>query len=209
MSRAPLVIAHRGASARYVENTVAAFEGARALGADWVELDVHHGGDGSLVVHHDAELADGRRIRDLRRNELPAHVPVLAEALAACEGMGVNVEIKPHRSTEVVAPAVEAIRAWGGPVLVSSFDARIVEAVRADAPDLATALLVFEPVTDEVVARAAAAGHSALHPHDLTVDDGVVAACHDAGLAINVWTVDAPERMRRKEPVSGRPSSLK
>ena len=108
------------------DHDVAEHRCARALGADWVELDVHHGGDGSLVVHHDAELADGRRIRDLRRNELPAHVPLLAEALAACEGMGVNVEIKPHRSTEVVAPAVEAIRAWGGPVLVSSGPSAVV-----------------------------------------------------------------------------------
>jgi hypothetical protein len=35
-----LLIAHRGASARFAENTAEAFEGARTFGADWVELDV-------------------------------------------------------------------------------------------------------------------------------------------------------------------------
>ncbi len=105
-----------------MENTVAAFEGARALGADWVELDVHRGADGSLIVHHDERLPDGRLLAALAAPDLPADVPLLAGALAACEGMGVNVEIKPHPDLEVVRPAVEVIRAWGGPALVSSFD---------------------------------------------------------------------------------------
>ncbi len=30
--------AHRGASASYPENTMAAFEGAKDFGADWMEL---------------------------------------------------------------------------------------------------------------------------------------------------------------------------
>ncbi len=33
------VIGHRGASAAFPENTLAAFAGAADLGADWVELD--------------------------------------------------------------------------------------------------------------------------------------------------------------------------
>jgi glycerophosphoryl diester phosphodiesterase len=45
------------------------------------------------------------------------------------------------------------------------------------------------------IARAAAAGHRALHPFDATVDAAVVATAHAAGLAVNVWTVDDPERM--------------
>ena len=56
-----VVIGHRGASADFPENTLDAFAGAAAQGADWVELDVRATSDGILVVHHDAVLPDGRR----------------------------------------------------------------------------------------------------------------------------------------------------
>src|SRR3954466_8935464 len=88
------VIAHRGASAAAPENTVEAFHLAKELGADWVELDARRTADGAVVVHHDAHLADGRAIVDLRRSDLPAHVCDLADALDACDGMSVNIEIK-------------------------------------------------------------------------------------------------------------------
>src|SRR5262245_26247516 len=89
-----LVIAHRGASAAFPETTVEAFEAAGRLGADWVELDVRRTADGLLAVHHDARLGDGRALVELSRSALPAAVPDLGEALAACDGLGVNVEIK-------------------------------------------------------------------------------------------------------------------
>ena len=88
------VIAHRGASRRAPENTLAAFRLARELGADMVELDARHTLDRVVVVHHDAFLADGRAIVAQRAVSLPAHVPTLADALDACAGMHVNVEIK-------------------------------------------------------------------------------------------------------------------
>jgi glycerophosphoryl diester phosphodiesterase len=52
----PLVIAHRGASALAVENTLAAFAAAAAAGADGVELDVRLCATGEVVVFHDADL---------------------------------------------------------------------------------------------------------------------------------------------------------
>ena len=48
-----LIIGHRGASADFPENTIAAFRGASDQGADGVELDVRQTCDGALVVHHD------------------------------------------------------------------------------------------------------------------------------------------------------------
>src|SRR5690349_13596664 len=91
-----LVIGHRGASVAHPENTLAAFAGAAALGADWVELDVHRSADGVAVVHHDVTLADGRDLRATPAAELPASIPTLAAALATCRhhDLGVNVEIK-------------------------------------------------------------------------------------------------------------------
>ena len=50
------VIAHRGASAYYPENTMASFEAAVRMGADAIELDVHMSADRRIVVIHDETL---------------------------------------------------------------------------------------------------------------------------------------------------------
>ncbi|MFJ7491291.1 glycerophosphodiester phosphodiesterase [Streptomyces sp. NPDC097727] len=53
---APVVLAHRGASAYAPENTLAAVDKADTLGFDWVENDVQFTKDGVLVVVHDTDL---------------------------------------------------------------------------------------------------------------------------------------------------------
>jgi len=53
---APVVFAHRGASAYAPENTLAAVDKADELGIDWVENDVQFSKDGVLVVVHDTDL---------------------------------------------------------------------------------------------------------------------------------------------------------
>jgi glycerophosphoryl diester phosphodiesterase len=50
------VIAHRGFSGRYPENTMLAFEKAAELPIDAIELDVHSTRDGKIVVIHDSTL---------------------------------------------------------------------------------------------------------------------------------------------------------
>jgi glycerophosphoryl diester phosphodiesterase len=50
------VIAHRGFSGLYPENTMLAFEKAAALGVDAIELDVHSSRDGKVIVLHDETL---------------------------------------------------------------------------------------------------------------------------------------------------------
>ena len=198
-----VVIAHRGASATFAENTIEAFRGAAEQGADWVELDVRRTADHSLVVHHDARLYDGRAIVELAAADLPPSVPTLARALDACAGMGVNIEIKnnePDPDADVeqfVAEATVALlaqRAGGDEVLISSFNPATLVRVREQAPHLATALLVVEPAPDVVDVRLAA-GHQALQPFDWFVDEDLVTRCHAAGVKVNVWTVDDTNRM--------------
>jgi glycerophosphoryl diester phosphodiesterase len=55
MSKRPLIIAHRGASAEAPENTLVAFLLAFMQGADAVEADVRMTSDGHLVVVHDED----------------------------------------------------------------------------------------------------------------------------------------------------------
>ena len=49
----PLIIAHRGDTVNYPENTIEAFESAFDKGADGIELDVHLDENGNTIVVHD------------------------------------------------------------------------------------------------------------------------------------------------------------
>lgn len=203
----PQVIGHRGASAAAPENTLPAFRLAFAQGADGIEIDVRWAAGGVLAIHHDANLSDGRLVAATVRSELPPSVPSLGEVLAAGPWF-VNIEIKNEPSEPdhdpsgaLVDGVVGEVAAHdaGRRVLLSSFDWATVCRARAVAPELAVAWLVWIGTPGDPgawVARAAGAGMRALNPQDALVDAGLVAAAHRAGLAVNVWTVDDPDRIR-------------
>lgn len=50
------IIAHRGYSQKYPENTLVSFQKAKELQADGIELDVHATADSELVISHDYYL---------------------------------------------------------------------------------------------------------------------------------------------------------
>ena len=200
------VIAHRGASAVQHENTVEAFVEARRLGADMVELDVRRTSEGELVIHHDASIPEAGAIHELRRDALPVWVPTLEQAMEACTGMMVNIEVKnwpadpdfdeERRIAVAVGESVVA-RGWVDRVLVSSFDLSTIDRVRAVDETIPTALLTLPGLDQlEAAATAHARGHRALHPHDFAVTGELVEHLHAQGMDINVWTVDDPARMR-------------
>src|SRR5688572_4699697 len=60
----PIVIAHRGASAHRPEHTLAAYELAIELGADFIEPDVVATRDGQLVARHDNEISGTTDVAD-------------------------------------------------------------------------------------------------------------------------------------------------
>ena len=51
-----LLAAHRGGALLWPENSLLAFRNSVALGADFIEFDVHLSKDGELVVIHDPTL---------------------------------------------------------------------------------------------------------------------------------------------------------
>lgn len=196
------VLAHRGSAQTARENTLAAFAAARSAGADGVELDVRATADGQVVVHHDAELASGGAVAELRAAELPTWLPSLDEALAELAGLEVNIEIKhdpaepgddpAERLAAAVARTVLAA-AGRGSFVVSSFNLATLDAFLGEAPQVATGLLV-DPAIDALRAcsTAQAHGHGGVHPwYPLTTPD-VVAEARERGLAVRVWTVDEP-----------------
>lgn len=202
------VMAHRGASRVEQENTIAAFHRAKQMGADAVELDVRLSHDRRMVVHHDPHLADGRVICRIKSDEIPAHIPQLHDALDACAGMWVNIEIKndPNEpdfdDTEALAELVanhlrgrnESER-W----LISSFRRETIESMRRHIPEVATAwLTTIVDVADEesLADDLARSGHRALHPWVGGVTERLVDVFHSRGLTVNTWTCDDPVRMR-------------
>jgi glycerophosphoryl diester phosphodiesterase len=200
-----LIYGHRGASHDVAENTIDAFREAAVQGADGVELDVRRTEDGVLVVHHDPDLPDGRRISQIPWDSVPATVPTLTSALEACRGMVVNVEIKhgddPAGFDEDRRLADQTLECWsrvadGPSILVSSFDVAVIDRIKAIDPSIPTGYLVLG-VDDpyDAVARCVDGGHDAVHPWDPMIDAAVVDRTLAAGLSINVWTVDDPSRM--------------
>lgn len=194
-----LIFAHRGATARCPENSVAAFSEARRLGADGVELDVRRSADGALVVHHDPEIHGAGLVGDLRVRDLPPGVPLLDEALDACQGMVVNVEIKSDGSDGLprAVAATLADLGWGGAVVVSSFDRNCLDAARGADPSLRVAwLLGWESGVGSSLVEAIRAGYEGIHPFYPSVDAGLVGEALAAGVAVRPWTVNDPADLR-------------
>ena len=217
--RRPLIIAHRGASADFPENTIAAFRHAEALGADAIELDVMLCGTGEVMVFHDDDL---RRLAGRPERIRTAPLALLREVRVAGEPIStldevleslspstlVNIELKSpeRRGTEylhavrddglagAVARVVRA-HALGARAIVSSFDPFQLMRFRRLQPDIATGLLYDA----DLVRVAWLAGHvlpAALHPEASLINARRIAAAHRAGRAVNVWTVDDPREIR-------------
>jgi glycerophosphoryl diester phosphodiesterase len=194
------IFAHRGCTTAARENTLDAFRAARRAGADGVELDVRLTADGQLAVHHDRHVPHAPSITNVRASELPAYVPLLPEALGACEGMSVNVELKHDAGTDPerrVAAVAASTLAGRRSVIVSSFDPDALSVVRRLAPDVPCGLLVdwkIDPMAG--LSLADSLGCASLHPFVTQVDATLVEAACCAGLGLHVWTVNADADLR-------------
>lgn len=110
----PIGFAHRGARAHAPENTLEAFALAVKLGATGLESDVWVTADGVPVLDHDGVVRHGlrrRSIADLRRDQLPEHIPSLAELYAHCgTRLPVSLDVK---DPDALLPTVAVARGVG------------------------------------------------------------------------------------------------
>jgi glycerophosphoryl diester phosphodiesterase len=210
----PRVWAHRGDSAHEPENTMPAFERARAVGTDGIELDVRLDRDGTVVVFHDdtldrlcgragriEELAGAER-RLLRVGGQP--IPTLAEVLHAFADLEINVEIKAPkllRAHALVSATAKVIADSGhaDQIIVSSFDPSALVQLHMILPDVSTAYLFHDaqalPIRKGWLGRLT--GASVFHPNHALCTERSVRHWHQAGLPLNVWTVDDPVELAR------------
>ncbi|MDE3087255.1 MAG: glycerophosphodiester phosphodiesterase [Acidobacteriota bacterium] len=201
------VLSHRGRlgpPGHGRDNTLAAFAGAMAAGADGVELDVRATADGVPVVHHDPEVDGVGPLHLVRAADLPPWLPTLEAALAACAGAAVDVEVKNSPAEAGHDPGEGAARAGAeilagclgtpnGPAraLVSAFWPGSLEAVQEACPELPTGLLAFPGAgAVEALERAAGLGCRALLPFG-PGGPGLVEAAHRSRLAVVCWGVDS------------------
>jgi len=223
----PYVLAHRGFDLTGLENSMKAFEAAVALGAEFLETDVHATADGVLLAFHDERLdrvTDAAGVVTELRWEVVRHariggrepIPLLADVLGTWPHVAVNVDLK---SAGAVAPFVEVVRRAGARerVVVASFsDRRRADAVAAlemDGPVAwspgsgGVARLVGAVRTPGRRARAervrrALRGAACVQVPERygmvrIVTPALVDAVHAAGAQVHVWTVDDPADMRR------------
>lgn len=147
-SRRPVVIAHRGASHYYHENTLEAFEAAVDMRAEMMELDVRHTGDGILVVHHDSDFA-GREIRDMTESEIREkagdtgyRIPGLAEVLEFCAGkIPLDIELKETGYEEQVLEEILDVMKVDQ-FIISSVHESAIRKAKDLQPDLRTGLIL-------------------------------------------------------------------
>lgn len=209
-----LKIAHRGASGRYPENTLAAFAAAIAAGADMCELDVQLSRDGVAVVIHDATIdrttdsrgrVEATTLAELRRADAGVRfgqqfagqrIPTLDEVLRLTAGRcGLNIELKAAGVETAVCELIAAHNAFAT-TLVSSFDWDALARVRQIAPPIAIGLLASRR-PDDLLAAAIAMNAAAINPRTDLVDGGLCAAAHARGLKVYTWTCDDPRAMRK------------
>jgi len=194
---------------------MAAFDNAAALGADGIELDVRLSQDGVVVVHHDATLDRTTALRgpvaaQTARQLEAAGVPPLSCVLEHHRRVKVIVELK-QNDVALATAAVDAIRHASAAhrVCVGSFGRRVLRAVRAMAPEIATSA-----AREEVrwalyrswcrwprwaAPRADYGGFQIPERAGTTrvVSRRFVDDAHRAGLKVQVWTVNDEASARR------------
>ncbi|HSX67966.1 glycerophosphodiester phosphodiesterase [Nocardioides sp.] len=216
--------AHRG-GARHpelegLENTMAAFRHAVALGYRHLETDVHVTRDGVLLAFHDAELDRvtdlSGAIADLTYAEVQSArvggrepVPTLEELVDAFPEVRFNIDIKSRAAAGPLARFVND-RHLQDRLIVGSFSRSALRefrqltggAVPTSAHPLEIAAYLLAP-SGRIAARLVGRKPIALqvpvrHRRFITVvTPAFVRKAHAAGAEVHVWVVDDADEIRR------------
>lgn len=173
LSPMPRVVAHRGDSFNFPENTLPAFLSAVQMGIDVIETDVHLSKDGVLVVWHDPTLernTDGKgRIEDHTLAQLKTYdagytfskdhgktfpsrgkgiqLCTLEEALMSCPQQRFNVDLK-SKEKAIVDEFIRVVHTCHASERVcgASFHLKNLQALRRKEPALLTSVTTVEVI---------------------------------------------------------------
>lgn len=218
------IIAHRGFSGRYPENTMLAFKAAELAQADGIELDVHLTKDDELIICHDERIdrtSNGQGyLKDYRLKEIQEftflngldqwqqrdHADITAPSLSEFftwfveTEMLVNIEIKNNifAYPGIVKKVIDLIKDFdvSHRVILSSFDHHTIREVQSQDSTLSCGFLtgcsLLEPGQ---YCRQYKVDY--YHPYYHSINEHDLKDCQDNQVALNVWTVDHPEDLRR------------
>ena len=210
------VTAHRGASAFYPENTMAAFQGAIDFGADWIELDVQQSKDGKIFVMHDHSFYRTTGLREFSWNltfdeieQLDAgsffsdtyageKIPSLEEVieLAKENYIRLNIEIKPSvYDKDIEKHVVDLVREmdFADSCVISSQMYSSLQKVKEYDPEIST--LYVMSLAYGNINRLKAADSFSMEAGNAT--PSMVSRIHNAGKQIYVWTVNNRKTINR------------
>ena len=217
----PLIIAHRGFSGKFPENTKRAFMEAIAIkGCDGFEADVHLSADGEPVIIHDTTLdrtTSGKgkvsdvTFKELRKLDIGSwmspqfmgeqimHLDELI-ALTIEHNKVLNLELKNYeafypRMEEIVINRINALNA-SYHVFLSSFNHISMGKCKSIDPNIRTGLLYAYPLL-EAEKYASLHGMDAIHPryHLLRFEPDLVERANALGIAVHTWTVNGAADM--------------
>ena len=215
------IIAHRGLSGIYPENTMLAFSKAAEAGADGIELDVHLSSDGEVMIIHDESLRRtagiDASVSSMTRRELESvsagktkddsygftPVPSLEEYLSFIKDTGLytNIELK---TAPVYYPGIEEktlalVRRFSleDRIIFSSFNWLSVLYMKRLAPEIPSGLLISQPRIWNIGREMKDAGIECYHPDYAILSDDAVSELHANGIRTNVWTVDDEKDMKQ------------
>ena len=204
------MVAHRGVSGLERENTCAAFVAAGNRSYFGVETDIHRTADGQYIVFHDDNLVrllgDERVVEEMRFDELRALrltdldgnargdllLPTLAEYVNICKKYDKDcvLEVKNHFEPEDIDNVIGTIRGigWLERTIFISFDLPNMLCIREKLPQQRAQYLV-STFGDDLLSILTQ-NHLDLDIKYSSLSAEQVRACHEAGIQVNVWTVN-------------------
>ena len=210
----PFIVAHRGYSSVFPENTLASFAGALDIGVDYIELDVQLSRDGQVIVMHDDSLkrttgVDGSptefTVEELAGLDAGSwfdasfageKIPTLEEALNLIRDTecGVYLELKDIGETEGFVESVLEVAEKCGMTqrcLFASFQYDYLARLKELDGNLATLYNTSSGKTS--LPEEFPADYYGLNLD--TIRQETVKAIHEAGKQAFVWTVNTPSQM--------------
>jgi len=199
-----LCFAHRGASGHEPENTLPAFEKAIALGAEWIELDVH-AVEGELIVIHDDRLerttngtgyVTEKSLDDLRSLDAGngQRIPTLREVFDLVDQRaGINVELKGPDTAGLTCQLINEYvndHGWiSDRFIVSSFNRHELKKAHRLMPGIKIGVILGGAYCRYAAFAKRRAVYS-VHPRMDLVNIKFVEQAHRLGLKVFVYTVN-------------------
>jgi len=201
------VIAHRGYSAKYLENSLEAISHALNTEAHMIEIDLRLTRDKYLIAMHDPTTGrtatENVKVEQTDLKELKAiplkngeTIPTIGEILKIVRGkIALNIELKGKGTGSALGEYLRN-NPYYGELLISSYRREELADFSAYLPETPTARIYWWPRIRDIM-QDAEIGHYSIHIHHMMVSRWVVDLAHRCGLKVLAFTTDYPSEILR------------